>query len=179
MNELFFETDVSLTFKYAYCGDCVYTQIMLSFLQKYLIRNFRLSGEWSCWTDFGECSVTCGEGVRKRTRNCMLKGVLAEGCEGPSESLEPCYVPCQNTDIGWEAWSDWSVCDKDNRQQRTRRCSSLEQRCLGPEIESVPCFETNRIGKRPSVNAAQCPNDDLRSGLRVFIFILTSSIRIE
>lgn len=103
-----------------------------------------IAGVWSCWTDFGECSVTCGEGVRKRTRNCTLAD---DGCEGPSESLEPCYVPCQNVDAGWESWSDWSACDhQHNRRQRTRRCTL--ERCLGPDVESVPCFETNRIGKR-------------------------------
>lgn len=104
-----------------------------------------VSGEWSCWTDFSECSVTCGEGVRKRTRNCVLQGMLADGCEGPSESLEPCYVPCQNTDTGWEGWTDWSACDKDSQKRRTRKCTV--ERCVGPEVESVPCFETNRIGK--------------------------------
>lgn len=71
--------------------------------------------------------------------------MIADGCEGPSESLEPCYVPCQNIDMGWENWSEWSVCDKNNQKQRTRRCA-LES-CVGPEIEYVSCFEANRIGK--------------------------------
>lgn len=116
----------------------IYTRILIIFY-------FYFLGEWSCWTDFSECSVTCGEGVRKRTRNCMLQGIQAEGCEGPSESLEPCYVPCQNMDMGWEVWSEWSDCDKDSQKHRSRRCTL--ERCLGPEVESVPCFETNRIGK--------------------------------
>lgn len=104
-------------------------------------------GEWSCWTDFSECSVTCGEGMRKRTRNCMLKGMIADGCEGPSESVESCYVPCQNKDISLEDWSEWSSCDKNNQMHRTRRCT-LEH-CSGPEVEYVSCFEdnNNRIGK--------------------------------
>lgn len=118
---------------------------MINFFVYFVILLFLL-GEWSCWTDFDECSVTCGEGVRKRTRDCMMKGMVAEGCEGPSESLEPCYMPCPNTDMGWDAWSEWSACDKDDQKHRTRRCTL--ERCLGPEVESVSCLETNRIGKR-------------------------------
>jgi chondroitin sulfate proteoglycan 4 len=109
-----------------------------------------VSGEWSCWTDFGECSVTCGEGVRKRTRSCMLKGMNAEGCEGPSESHEQCFVPCQSMqNLGWDDWSEWSTCDKDNLKHRTRRCTV--EHCPGPADESRPCFETNEIGKHNTI----------------------------
>lgn len=83
--------------------------------------------------------------MRRRTRNCMLNDMLADGCDGPSESLEPCYVPCQNIDMGWENWSEWSGCDENNKKQRTRRCAM--ENCVGPEIESVSCFETNRVGE--------------------------------
>lgn len=111
-----------------------------------MIFNFvSVSGEWSCWTDFGECSVTCGEGVRKRKRNCVIKDALADGCDGPSESIEPCYVPCHSTDVGWEDWSEWSDCNKDNQKRRSRKCT-MEQ-CFGPDVESVSCSETNKIGK--------------------------------
>lgn len=111
----------------------------------------RSPGEWSCWTDFGECSVAtgCGEGVRKRARTCSLKGAPADGCDGPSESLEPCYVPCRNVDAGgWDDWSEWSACDRDNRKYRTRRCA-LERCPTGLDVETASCFEANNIhGKR-------------------------------
>ncbi|XP_060837417.1 semaphorin-5A isoform X2 [Rhopalosiphum padi] len=100
-------------------------------------------GEWSCWTDFNECSVTCGEGVRTRSRKCIQKGTSTEGCDGPYESQEPCYVPCHDMDLGWEDWSEWSVCDKDNLKHRTRKCTF--DHCLGPDIESIPCFEKNGV----------------------------------
>ena len=29
-----------------------------------------VDGEWGPWTEWGGCSVSCGGGERKRTRNC-------------------------------------------------------------------------------------------------------------
>lgn len=57
------------------------------------------SGEWSCWTDWSECSVSCGVGYKQRSRQCMVpnnKGLEGSGCEGSALSQEPCEMPsCQ------------------------------------------------------------------------------------
>ena len=46
-------------------------------------------GQWSCWTDWSDCSVSCGVGVRSRTRECLGP----EGCEGPRLVRETCEMP--------------------------------------------------------------------------------------
>lgn len=57
------------------------------------------AGEWSCWTDWSECSVSCGVGYKQRSRQCMVpnnKGLEGSGCEGSALSQEPCEMPsCQ------------------------------------------------------------------------------------
>ena len=58
-----------------------------------------VTGEWSCWTDWSVCSVSCGIGYKQRTRDCLaVNNKDAEGsdCEGPSIAQEPCEMPtCQ------------------------------------------------------------------------------------
>lgn len=53
-------------------------------------------GEWSCWTDWTECSVSCGIGYKQRSRQCVVvnnKGVEGSGCEGSALAQEPCEMP--------------------------------------------------------------------------------------
>lgn len=45
---------------------------------------------WGCWSEFSECSKNCGQGVQKRTRECLNK---FGDCEGSSEDI----VSCEST----------------------------------------------------------------------------------
>lgn len=62
----------------------------------------RCKGVWSCWTEWSPCSVTCGQGMRTRSRTCTVEGgsdsqainyIDLEGCEGPSQMKEYCNNP--------------------------------------------------------------------------------------
>ena len=56
-----------------------------------------VDGQWSDWTNWGDCSVTCGGGKRKRNRTCTSPPPQNGGqkCPGPSEEEEACNEqPC-------------------------------------------------------------------------------------
>lgn len=50
--------------------------------------------EWSCWTDWSPCSVTCGIGLKRRTRKCL--GGHDKLCHGRAMDEEKCEMkPCE------------------------------------------------------------------------------------
>jgi len=51
-----------------------------------------VDGRWSTWTSFGACSVTCGGGLRTKTRSCSYDPVAPVGrnCTGPALFSEEC-----------------------------------------------------------------------------------------
>ena len=64
--------------------------------------------KWTTWSLWTTCSVTCGEGLRMRTRSCQGS---PEQCQGDAIQEQTCvevdcHVPC------WAEWSDWSPCSK-------------------------------------------------------------------
>lgn len=60
---------------------------------------FTVDGGYSEWTEFSECTVTCGGGVHKRTRECTNPAPANGGmnCEGLGLAMESEYCnvePC-------------------------------------------------------------------------------------
>lgn len=53
------------------------------------------TAQWSCWTDWSPCSVSCGVGKKTRTRRCLSTSVASysNNCEGSSVEYEPCEMP--------------------------------------------------------------------------------------
>ena len=107
-------------------------------------------GKWSNWTD---CTKTCGNGIKSRYRNCDSPPSQHGGkyCPGDSNQSKQCsQQPCPL--VGeWTEWSNWTGCSKTcdmGKQTRTRSCSNLNHRpvqsahdnaCVGKEIEMRAC----------------------------------------
>mgnify|MGYP002260030837 CR=1 FL=1 len=53
-----------------------------------------VDGNWSLWTDWGDCSQTCGIGVQGRRRSCTNPSPLNGGrdCDGEAFEVRSCNV---------------------------------------------------------------------------------------
>ncbi|XP_071787811.1 semaphorin-5B-like isoform X3 [Asterias amurensis] len=109
-------------------------------------------GGWSCWSEWTDCSETCGEGTRIRTRTCNNPTPAhgGSGCIGSSIDSQTCSISeCPDFDSllllagssgeqgsiqsptrhnyhlsGWKEWSRWTKCSKEGQlhKHRSRRC---------------------------------------------------------
>lgn len=56
-----------------------------------------VNGGFTAWSEFGNCSVSCGSGVQERNRTCSQPAPAHGGkdCEGPVEETKECNTdPC-------------------------------------------------------------------------------------
>ncbi|CAL4112653.1 unnamed protein product, partial [Meganyctiphanes norvegica] len=108
-----------------------------------------VDGSWSAWDPFGECSLSCGDGVRVRRRYCTAPAPLYGGkpCSGPGNEQELCHPKDCPVNGNWSSWSSWSECSTtcgSGLRQRTRLCDSPRpeaggDKCSGDDLEVTPC----------------------------------------
>ncbi|XP_078617535.1 uncharacterized protein LOC144885488 [Branchiostoma floridae x Branchiostoma japonicum] len=109
-----------------------------------------VDGEWSDWSPWSGCSVTCGSGTQTRDRSCTNPAPAHGGadCVGPDEEVQDCDtgVPCP-VDGEWSDWSPWSGCSVtcgSGTQTRDRSCTNPAPAhggadCVGPDEEAQDC----------------------------------------
>jgi len=127
-------------------------------VEKVFYVNVHTSVQWSSWSSFSSCSVTCGsDGIQYRSRACLLSdGSPAIGddykCVGENIEMRKCHrLPCPiHGKFG--AWSKWSRCPSciDESvvdvptQKRQRKCDSPSPSnggldCSGIDVEEMKC----------------------------------------
>ncbi|CAG5110064.1 Oidioi.mRNA.OKI2018_I69.chr2.g4510.t1.cds [Oikopleura dioica] len=98
---------------------------------------------WNFWTQWTDCSVTCGNGVKTRSRSCEHGEIGQNGCTGDVESEMFCAtnIRCPY----FTEWSQWSICSQSclgGTRSRSRECSSPDDmtlECDGEKNEEEPC----------------------------------------
>ncbi|KAI8779431.1 hemicentin-1, partial [Biomphalaria glabrata] len=104
-------------------------------------------GNWAPWSVWGECTLTCGGGQRKRVRTCSNPAPSGSGqpCAGSGEEMEYCNTQGCPVDGKFSEWSDWSACSSTcglGEKKRTRECiqpSFGGRRCWGDTSQIMDC----------------------------------------
>ena len=99
------------------------------------------------WSEWGECTVSCGGGTRRKVRDCVnSRDSNGNPCNTDLENEEPCNEqPCPT----WTPWTEWTECTKTcggGRRKKARECVTLERGlCIGDgemeedcNVESCP-----------------------------------------
>ncbi|KAH3881656.1 hypothetical protein DPMN_005582, partial [Dreissena polymorpha] len=101
--------------------------------------------EWSQWAD---CTLTCGGGYRFRNRTCYFPPDKPHGheCVGNLNLSRACSSQSCPVDGVWNDWASWATCSLTcggGSQKRTRKCHYDSHRhgtpCAGPDTETRNC----------------------------------------
>ncbi|CAK8685498.1 unnamed protein product [Clavelina lepadiformis] len=100
--------------------------------------------EFSMWTKFSSCSVTCGKGLQIRTRKCHL-----ERCDGPTEDVQICIkgscpnVVCIDKFVNCKNWS--RHCNGSFGLWIKVNCPQTCKICKSPQNEMVLCSDERKF----------------------------------
>ncbi|XP_076825876.1 plasminogen-like [Clavelina lepadiformis] len=100
-------------------------------------------GFWAPWSNYSDCSASCGIGYKYSTRRCIGNRT---NCEGKYWRYKECSVE-NCTDVStWEAWESWGACDVEcgnGTRIRTRDCDGYLGYgfCIGNSTEEESCYE--------------------------------------
>ncbi|NWU93884.1 HMCN1 protein, partial [Upupa epops] len=128
--------------------ECIARNLMGSVLVRVSL-TVQVHGGYSPWLEWRACSVTCGQGIQERVRQCNnpLPANGGRRCEGPDRDVRNCHnKPCP-VDGNWSEWGLWEECSKScgqGNRTRTRMCSNPPAQhggkpCDGRAVDSVMC----------------------------------------
>ena len=110
-----------------------------------------VDGQWSDWTEWSECSVSCGEGFRQRSRICREPLNGGRKCHGEEVEVVICQLEKCAVNGGWSNWLPWQPCSKtcgNGTQKRIRLCDSPTPDFGGMDCEGEN-FETRVCNSNP------------------------------
>lgn len=108
-----------------------------------------VDGNWTLWSTWSQCDVTCENGHQTRTRTCTDPAPQMGGldCVGDGVMTKPCKIEQTCPDAGWSAWTSWSICSVicgSGISFKTRSCTNPPpspngQYCVGSNSMEKSC----------------------------------------
>uniref|UniRef100_H2ZIH0 Peptidase S1 domain-containing protein n=1 Tax=Ciona savignyi TaxID=51511 RepID=H2ZIH0_CIOSA len=105
---------------------------------------------WTRWSDWGECSLTCGGGTQTSTRTCNTFGQAGATCVGRASRSQICN---QQTCPSWSAYGSWSICSSTcggGSRSRSRTCNN-------GQIGNIGCSPASAASQSMVCNTNSCP----------------------
>ncbi|XP_060564396.1 coadhesin-like [Ruditapes philippinarum] len=107
-------------------------------------------GNWSLWSSWTSCGVTCGASTKTRTRACDNPPPKNGGlpCTGPMVEHKSCDLNSCPVNGGWSIWNSWGSCSVTcgiGLERRDRFCSNPYpgpggMSCTGDARDDRACF---------------------------------------
>ncbi|XP_067940287.1 hemicentin-1-like [Watersipora subatra] len=117
-----------------------------------------IHGNWSGWQQWGECTLPCNGGQRKRFRACDNPAPQLGGrsCIGARQETGACNSQScpEGVWTNWESWSECSVSCGEGVRRRERSCLqpvSGSQQCDGKSEETDRCSAADCRSPTPTV----------------------------
>lgn len=119
-------------------------------------QNCPINGGFTEWSGFGECTVSCGGGLKTRERECTNPKPQYGGkaCVGAIEDTEKCGTQHCPIDGGYSDFSIWNKCSKScggGTQIRTRTCTKP-----APQYGGLPCLVLGSPVERRECETQPC-----------------------
>uniref|UniRef100_K1QMN9 Neurotrypsin n=1 Tax=Magallana gigas TaxID=29159 RepID=K1QMN9_MAGGI len=116
-----------------------------------------INGGFSFWSEWSQCSETCGGGVQGRNRSCTNPVPLYGGteCDGQRQDFLECNThecPIDGKYSDWGAWASCSVTCGGGTQLRKRTCTNPP-----PQFGGKEC--SNESEQSENCNTNNCPVD--------------------
>lgn len=128
------------------CNELLHFFLLLLLLFETLAQQ----GDWSAWSNWSECSVSCGNGIQRRRKTWLFTDTSLNNEPSTYQDNIECItnVPCP-VDGAWSFWGPWSDCTSfcdGGTTTRRRTCSSPEpqfggKECDGKEFVQTTCNE--------------------------------------
>ncbi|ESN92609.1 hypothetical protein HELRODRAFT_164684 [Helobdella robusta] len=112
-----------------------------------------VDAQWTQWTDWSGCTLTCGGGRQSRNRTCVPGRNNGKDCSGENFQNKTCNTLECPIDGFWSDWSQWGSCNitcGGGQQIRTRVCED-------PKYGGQPCSGANITVQR--CNSQSCAVD--------------------
>ncbi|KAL9971012.1 hypothetical protein ACROYT_G023488 [Oculina patagonica] len=113
-----------------------------------------VQGNYTDWSEWSDCSTTCGNGEKYRTRNCTNPPPAFGGMDcsfiGMDRDVQGCQKRSCAIDGNWGAWGNWSTCSATcghGTVHRKRTCDNPApanggKPCAGEGHETAECRMT-------------------------------------